>query len=167
MVHEKYIKKNGKVYGPYYYKSKRVGDKVISEYVGEKKERKKIPKKVLLSIVFSMAAIVLFLLIFFSIQSGIFSGKVVSDFNDNSFDEGNAVQSPITGNAVKTDTLDIPDVVQGDFIESSRIFKSWIIVTFKLGSESIEYSYSNSLSQAELDFLIERDRALWLDKISN
>lgn len=37
MAYEKYIKKDGKIYGPYIYHSKRVDGKVISEYHGQKK----------------------------------------------------------------------------------------------------------------------------------
>jgi len=35
MSYKKYIKINGKLYGPYTYKSKRIGDKVLTEYVGK------------------------------------------------------------------------------------------------------------------------------------
>lgn len=38
MTYKKYIKKNGKIYGPYIYHSKRVDGKVISEYYGIKEE---------------------------------------------------------------------------------------------------------------------------------
>ena len=42
MVYKKYIKRNGKFYGPYVYNSRRVNGKVISEYHGvEKKDYKK------------------------------------------------------------------------------------------------------------------------------
>src|SRR3989344_6293271 len=34
MVHKKYKYKNGKRYGPYYYENKRVGNKVITTYLG-------------------------------------------------------------------------------------------------------------------------------------
>ncbi len=37
MVYEKFIKKGGKVYGPYIYHSRRVDGKVVSEYQGSKK----------------------------------------------------------------------------------------------------------------------------------
>jgi hypothetical protein len=37
MAYKKYIRKNGKLYGPYVYQSKRVGDKVVSEYIGTSK----------------------------------------------------------------------------------------------------------------------------------
>jgi hypothetical protein len=34
VVHEKFIYRNGKKYGPYLYENKRMGDKVITSYVG-------------------------------------------------------------------------------------------------------------------------------------
>src|SRR3989304_5266083 len=37
MAYEKYIKKDGKLYGPYLYQSKRIDGKVVSEYHGQKK----------------------------------------------------------------------------------------------------------------------------------
>jgi len=41
MVYKKYITRNGKVYGPYYYHSRRVNGKVVSEYHGGDEEKKK------------------------------------------------------------------------------------------------------------------------------
>ncbi|MBI2449223.1 hypothetical protein HYV49_02915, partial [Candidatus Pacearchaeota archaeon] len=35
MAYKKYIKKNGKTYGPYIYHSKRIGNKVVSNYIGK------------------------------------------------------------------------------------------------------------------------------------
>ena len=35
MVYSRYILKNGKKYGPYYYESKRIGKKTSSVYVGK------------------------------------------------------------------------------------------------------------------------------------
>jgi len=46
MSYKKYIKRGGKLYGPYIYHSKRVGDKVISEYVGKGDEEKSRVKKI-------------------------------------------------------------------------------------------------------------------------
>ena len=34
MVYKKYIKRGGKIYGPYLYKSIKKGGKVITEYLG-------------------------------------------------------------------------------------------------------------------------------------
>ena len=35
MVHEKYTKRGGKIYGPYLYENKRVNGKVVTEYLGK------------------------------------------------------------------------------------------------------------------------------------
>ena len=67
MAYEKYIKKNGKIYGPYVYQSKRVNGKVVSEYQGSQKKKKKLEKKnfiaifALISIFFLVLAYNLFL----------------------------------------------------------------------------------------------------------
>ena len=39
MVHNKYTNKNGKLYGPYLYENKRVGDKVVTSYIGKNKNK--------------------------------------------------------------------------------------------------------------------------------
>ena len=73
MVYRKYIKKNGKFYGPYIYNSRRVNGKVISEYQGtEKKDYKR----------FALLALGIFILIisvfvFFN-SSGKISGNVIT-----------------------------------------------------------------------------------------
>ena len=41
MVYKKYTYKKGKVYGPYLYENKRVGEKIITTYLGREKENKK------------------------------------------------------------------------------------------------------------------------------
>ena len=72
MVYKKYIKRNGKLYGPYIYESKRVNGKVISEYHGSEEPKKekgvKINKfnykKIFL---FFIGAILLAVLIYFFI----------------------------------------------------------------------------------------------------
>jgi len=40
MAYKKYIKRNGKLYGPYIYESKRVNGKVVSEYHGSEEPKK-------------------------------------------------------------------------------------------------------------------------------
>jgi len=162
MVHKKYIKRNGKVYGPYYYKSKRVGDKVVSEYVGEK-EVKKITKRKTI-IVGASLVVVLFLFLLISLNSGIFSGKAVEKLKNQNFVQNvNSVPQNISNaGELNTESKNFEGVS-----ESVRNFKNWIIVTFKKGDNVAEYSYSNTLSKAELESLIERDKAIFLQKISN
>ena len=40
MAYKKYIQRNGKLYGPYLYESKRVDGKVVSEYHGSEEPKK-------------------------------------------------------------------------------------------------------------------------------
>ncbi len=54
MAYEKYIKKDGKVYGPYIYHSRRIDGKVVSEYHGQKKLN---PRKFLWIIPFALLII--------------------------------------------------------------------------------------------------------------
>jgi hypothetical protein len=72
MVYKKYIEKDGKVYGPYVYHSRRVNGKIISEYCGQGKGNK---KKIFL---FVFIALVLLAVGFF-IFNGKFTGNAVSE----------------------------------------------------------------------------------------
>ncbi len=70
MAYKKYIKRGGKVYGPYVYHSRKVNGKVISEYLGKlskgkKKEDKKKKKKRNKYLKFILAGIFIFLSILF------------------------------------------------------------------------------------------------------
>jgi len=60
MAYKKYIKRGGKIYGPYVYHSKRVDGKVVSEYIGPHK-RKISYKKVSLAF---LAVVLLFSLVY-------------------------------------------------------------------------------------------------------
>ena len=91
MAYKKYIEKNGKIYGPYVYHSKRVGGKVISEYHGIKKEEKKYKKKLIIILGAMLFLFLLFWIIFFSFQ---FSGKVILDISEN-YQKGETIQGKI------------------------------------------------------------------------
>ncbi len=82
MVYKKYIKRNGKLYGPYVYHSKRVDGKVVSEYIG--------PKSSFNKNYFFGAAAVLFLVLvlasgiyFFNESRKSFSGQAVINLEGN------------------------------------------------------------------------------------
>lgn len=90
MAYTKYIKKGGKIYGPYIYHSRRIDGKVISEYHGPKKFNYKIFIFALLS-VFIVA---LFIFAFSSSEREI-TGKAVLDLNVN-YQEGESLEGKIT-----------------------------------------------------------------------
>jgi hypothetical protein len=78
MVYKKYIERNGKIYGPYRYNSRRVDGKVVSEYQGV--DRKNYKKFIFLS----LGILFLIFLVFFALDfKGKISGNVVSEFDSN------------------------------------------------------------------------------------
>jgi len=76
MVYKRYIKKNGKRYGPYFYESHKKNGKVISKYIGREEIKKQgINFSFFKPLFFILGFIILlFLIIFFS--NSIFTGKV-------------------------------------------------------------------------------------------
>ncbi len=91
MAYKKYIEKNGKIYGPYVYHSKRVNGKVVSEYRGIKKKEKKIRKKLIITLGTILFLFIIFWVIFFSIQ---FSGRVILNIED-AYKEGEYIGGKI------------------------------------------------------------------------
>lgn len=106
MAYKKYIERNGKIYGPYIYESKRVDGKVVSQYHGAKKSPfsqpiKITPKKFLIYVV---PILVLALLILFITSKASLTGHAVMELN------GNYIQGqPFSG------TLNLA-LQQGEFI---------------------------------------------------
>jgi hypothetical protein len=94
MAYKKYIEKNGKIYGPYIYHSKRVNGKVVSEYRGIKKEEKKFRKKLIIGLITILIIFAIFWVFFFRAQ---FSGRVVLDV-ENKYVEGEIIESKININ---------------------------------------------------------------------
>ena len=83
MAYKKYIERNGKIYGPYVYHSRRVNGKVVSEYRGPKKNTK--PRRVfLMASLFVILLSFAFWTMFFQSQ---FVGRVVLDL-DQGISEG-------------------------------------------------------------------------------
>jgi ABC-type dipeptide/oligopeptide/nickel transport system permease component len=165
MVYKKYIKKNGKIYGPYDYQSKRVDGKVISEYVGSKNKTPSL-KKIYLFLTAIILVAVLLIYLFFIIKPN--TGNIVSNIADNfkkqEIQQESNIDPAKLASQEKIETLkNLGDsVVQ----QTARNYKDWIIVTFKVGDYVIEYSYSNTLTKDELNSLIEKDKENWLNKIS-
>jgi len=68
MVHKYYVKRNGKKFGPYYYRSYRDGDKVKKEYLGTKLKELSDETPLLFFMVF-LAAFLIFSFLYFTPQS--------------------------------------------------------------------------------------------------
>ena len=129
MVYKKYIKKDGKFYGPYVYHSRRVNGKVVSEYHGVKKDTD-YKKFVLIFLGVCLFICLIYAVIFFSNQ---FSGNVVFDLNVNyqeeepldgtlkfSLKEGELIPASskiIFENSGGKYSYNLEDVVSGELIE--------------------------------------------------
>jgi hypothetical protein len=72
MAYKKYIEKDGKIYGPYIYHSRRVDGKVVSEYYGSKKINYKKFLIIFLCFIFALVLIYTFIKL-----PGNFTGKAV------------------------------------------------------------------------------------------
>lgn len=71
MVYKRYIKKNGKIYGPYTYHSKKENGKVISTYLGKSKPKKNYNQIIFIGAFF----LLIFLSLFFVVKFDL-TGKV-------------------------------------------------------------------------------------------
>lgn len=86
MAYEKYIKKDGKTYGPYIYHSRRIDGKVVSEYHGQKKLD---PRKFLWIIAFAL--LIILGAYFIGQREDKLTGYSVLDLNTN-YQEGQALE---------------------------------------------------------------------------
>lgn len=125
MAYKKYIKKDGRTYGPYIYSSKRVDGKVVSEYLGQK-EKGPITKNVFIFITTIIVIVALSLVLFLNSKN---SGFAVLNLNGNYLDDGS-----LDGNLVLT-------LNKGEFIpyDSKILFEDSI--------NSYEYSFADLVSQ--------------------
>ncbi|MFQ5531817.1 MAG: hypothetical protein ACE5ES_04340, partial [Candidatus Nanoarchaeia archaeon] len=129
MVYKKYIRKNGKIYGPYLYHSKRIDGKVVNTYHGPKKKisRKKVGK-LLLGLLF-LFSVSFFLFFGTDFVSNFISGQAVLGL-DSEFIEG----QPLKG------TLKI-SLKEGELLPSSSR------VVFKNSRNSYEFELSELITE--------------------
>lgn len=124
MAYKKYIKRDGKIYGPYIYHSKRVDGKVVSEYHGQGK--KEYTKFIFVTIgILFLVSIVYFL--GFS-QRGI-TGHAVFDINAD-YQEGEALSGKLK-----------MSLQEGEFIPADSK------VVFNNAGNSYEYTLSEVVSE--------------------
>ncbi len=147
MAYKKYIKKNGKIYGPYIYHSKRVNGKVVSEYRGSKEKSiiniNKTSKRNL-ALVFAGVFLILFLSLFFIIRSGDISGNVILNL-DSQYQENQSLEGVLS-----------IGLKEGEMIpESSKII-------FENANTFYEYDLNQFVSAESMngDFFIEGEDSL-------
>ena len=108
MTYKKYIKRNGKVYGPYLYESKRVNGKVISEYIGQGKEKQKRKIKNLPYLLIPLVLGFAFFIIFSG--SGPFTGKAILSLN--TINSSNTYTGNISLNLLKGELLPANSIIK-------------------------------------------------------
>jgi hypothetical protein len=135
MVYKRYIKRNGKLYGPYSYSSRKENGKVISEYVGKPRSLGRSPKKVgsvkKRTNIFPFLFLVLFIfLIGFSFINFGLTGKVGLDIKSK-YSEG--------------------EILEGDLIfkiKSGELIPRTSRVVISLGNISKEYEISRLIDES-------------------
>jgi hypothetical protein len=191
MVYKKYIKKDGKLYGPYIYESKRIDGKVVSEYHGHKKgmDIKKFDW------IFISAILVLFFAYFLSLSN---FGEVIPNVNrmtgdailnkdvnstekqnNESFFEPEFIQIipenlqiiNATTNSVLTDeekTL-LAEEFGSDITPKhteSKLINGRLIGKYEIGSQWIGYSYDANLAKEDLEYQMSTDMIKWLKDLA-
>lgn len=191
MVYKKYIKKDGKLYGPYIYESKRIGGKVVSEYHGPKKgiDIKKFDW------IFISAILVLFFAYFLSLSN---FGEIVPDFSgmtgsailnsnvnsteeqhNKSFAESESIQLipenlqiiNITTSLVLTDEEKVLLIEEFGInitprITESKLINGRLIGKYELGNQWIGYSYDANLAPEDLEYQMSTDMINWLKDLA-
>lgn len=164
MVYKKYIKRNGKLYGPYLYHSRRVNGKVVSEYQGINEHPDK--KKIFFIII---GLLLLAVSIYFLISSKLIgSGKAVLNLQaeykeqepfkgrlEISLNEGEFIPASsqiIFENSGKTYEYNLEDIVE----ESTPVEGNFSVEGSLISGDGLGYGFSQvlqiNLSKLNLDF---------------
>ncbi|MFW6283558.1 MAG: hypothetical protein ACOC1P_05925, partial [Minisyncoccales bacterium] len=91
MVYKKYIKRDGKFYGPYYYRSYKKNGRVYTEYIGKDEEKnnsedsfdKKKDNKNSFRFIIPLVFVLLFILAFFSFNQLSPTGKITAEIDED------------------------------------------------------------------------------------
>jgi len=132
MAYKKFIKRHGKIYGPYNYESRREGNKVVTNYLG-REEKKKI------NFIFWTSITLLFLMFIVLMKLFYPTGRIIMEMPDVSY-----TNESIVGQVAL-------DLKQGELIPSDSIVK------LKLNNQQVEHSLSSLLKDEKQtgNFFIE------------
>jgi len=120
MVDYHYIKRGNKSYGPYYYRSYRVGNKIKKEYLGKDypgriQKSRKNKKLLTLFVLPFLVVLIIFLAIFFSS----ITGKTVLDFNFQPNESLNNSNNNLTADIIDSVSLASPQANLSDITNVS------------------------------------------------
>lgn len=110
MVYEKYTKKNGKLYGPYLYENKRVGNKIVTTYMGIPSKKRNY-SVLFYAGIFLVSALMLGFALYWFLGSPTPAGKVFLNV------EGNYLPGEIINGNLKL------DLKQGEMIPADSVVR--------------------------------------------
>jgi hypothetical protein len=127
VVHRKYTKRNGKVYGPYLYESKRVNGKVVTRYVGkddvgEKEEGNR--GRVLIYFL----AVLLVLLVLFGVFSRVSLTGRVSLEVEESYKRGEILEGIVKFGVREGELVPTSSKVMVEFGDEEKEFMLWELI---------------------------------------
>ena len=155
MAYKKYIQKNGKLYGPYIYHSKRVDGKVISEYRGSKRD---FNYKTFLFISAGVVLLIALLLFFVFSNNGI-TGNVVLGV-DTSYEEGKPLDGVLKFSLKEGELL--PENSKVIIENYGKTYE--FVLKDVLNEESLEgnyYIYNKEIQGRGLGYGIEGERVIY------
>ncbi|MEX0932971.1 MAG: hypothetical protein WDZ77_02640 [Candidatus Pacearchaeota archaeon] len=180
MAYKKYIKRDGKIYGPYIYHSKRVDGKVISEYKGS--------KGLGLSLNFKNLKFLLIFLGMFAIIGTLYGTYAFGGITSNAISSSHAEEfleaQETTLHKEETSTIQkrssfSPDLTYeerkalenkfGDLsieVEKSFVKPGFFAIKYEIDGYWVEFNYAENLGKLELEKVIEEDRIKWLKDLS-
>ncbi|MBI2047133.1 PQQ-binding-like beta-propeller repeat protein, partial [Candidatus Pacearchaeota archaeon] len=120
MAYKKYIKRGGKLYGPYIYESKREGDKVVSVYKGTiASEKNKIKKNFAPAIVIFSLIILAMLFIFINLPHP--TGKITLQVSP-AYNQGEAISGALKLSLKAGELIPASSVISADLNGEKRQF---------------------------------------------
>jgi len=145
MVYKKYIKKDGKKYGPYLYENERINGKVVTRYVGKGENS---GKGKLFLILLSLSFLLIAIFLFYQGHPELFTGKASGDFGISQGDGKGGGKGRSGGGGAGDDFI-----ISGEIIgESEIIIKEIESIILEIPSyEGLEGNFNSLInSQNEL-----------------
>lgn len=136
LVYKKYITKNGRVYGPYFYESKRVNGRVISQYHGIEKSNFGKNNKIIPLIIASILVLGIIGFIIFNEKkiSGNIISEIKGDLINGELQNGKLNLKIIEGEMIPADSVLI--------FENNGLIEEHILRDFLEGDETENGSFS-------------------------
>jgi|TARA_B100000315_G_C14537489_1_gene569191 hypothetical protein len=181
MAYKKYIERDGKMYGPYIYHSKRVDGKVVSQYKGTRKGFEFNLGSKNLKVLLVVLAIFLLIGVFYVIYNGEFeiTGDVVSNIEPEKINLINELDYKLnpnldlnnfpTGLKLTNKERDILEREIGDLsieIERAVVKNGFLTVRYGLGDYWVEFNYEENIGKDALNKAMVEDRIKWLKDLS-